>query len=354
MADYPSAAPSFPLKSDARQATPDVHADDHNDVDAEVVAIGTDLVMAMSPEASMEDRLLALDALIAAKQDGNANLTAISLLTTTAYGLSLLSQADAPSAQALLELIIGTDVQAWDANTDALLALYATLTKGKLFVGTGAGTLGLLSIGSNGQVLTLDSAQTTGVKWSTPSGSGDLLSTANLSDVGSAPTSRYNLHVGILQSAQAVSTANVASLSGTTTIDGVSVVAGDIVLLTAQSTGAENGPWTIASGSWTRPLDYPTTGTVRGRVIHINQGTTYIKTLWAMLTATTVTVDTTATTWGNMTPPQSAVAITGGTITGITDLAVADGGTGASNTSDAKTNLAIGYSSRTRARMTFR
>lgn len=47
--------------------------------------------------------------------------------------------------------------------------------------------------------------------------------------------------------------ANVASLSGPQTLDGVAVVAGERVVLTGQSDPTENGPWVVAAGAWTRP-----------------------------------------------------------------------------------------------------
>lgn len=143
----------------------------------------------------------------------------------------------------------------------------------------------------------------------------------NLSDVASAPTSRYNIHDQVLASVMAVAVVNVASLSGTTTIDGVSLVAGNTVLLTAQSTGSQNGPWTIAAGAWTRPADYPAGGTVINRIVNVAGGTgAYANTVWANTATAAVTVDTTSTTWlqvsgvkftlftasGNFTPATSA------------------------------------------------
>lgn len=41
-------------------------------------------------------------------------------------------------------------------------------SKGDMFVATGDDTVGKLSVGADGTVLTADSAQTSGVRWATP------------------------------------------------------------------------------------------------------------------------------------------------------------------------------------------
>lgn len=52
----------------------------------------------------------------------DSDLTAIAALTTTSYGRSTLSLADAAAGRAYFGLVIGTNVQAWSANLDSLAA----------------------------------------------------------------------------------------------------------------------------------------------------------------------------------------------------------------------------------------
>lgn len=54
--------------------------------------------------------------------------------------------------------------------------------KGDLAVATATDTATKLAVGANGQVLTADSAEATGVKWSTVAGTGDVTATANITD----------------------------------------------------------------------------------------------------------------------------------------------------------------------------
>ena len=56
------------------------------------------------------------------------------------------------------------------------------------------------------------------------------------------------------QPVRVATTANI-TLSGTQTIDGVAVIAGDRVLVKDQTTQTQNGIYVVASGSWTRATD---------------------------------------------------------------------------------------------------
>lgn len=95
----------------------------------------------------------------------------------------------------------------------------------------------------------------------------------------------------------AVATSNVASLSGTTTIDGVSLGVGAKVLLTTQTTGHENGPWVVQSSTWTRPSEYASGANIAaGFFATIASGTVYAGTIW-VLTANVAAVDTGSSTW---------------------------------------------------------
>jgi hypothetical protein len=74
-------------------------------------------------------------------------------------------------------------------------------------------------------------------------------------------------------SVKAASTANIASLSGTMTIDGVALVVGDRVLVKDQTTASANGVYVVASGAWVRASDLANWNQHVSAYLFVEQGT---------------------------------------------------------------------------------
>jgi hypothetical protein len=117
--------------------------------------------------------------------------------------------------------------------------------------------------------------------------------------------------------ARALASANVASLSGTTTIDGVALAAGQRVLLKGQTTASQNGLWVVASGAWTRPTDFSTGSSANGTYLFIEEGTVFADTAWLCTNdAGGDVVDTNSLTFVQFSGAGTYTAGTGLTLTG--------------------------------------
>ena len=79
------------------------------------------------------------------------------------------------AANELTARINGSNVALGAGGSGAVATDTIWDAKGDLAGGTGANTAAKLTVGSNGQVLTADSAETTGMKWATPSGGGGAI-----------------------------------------------------------------------------------------------------------------------------------------------------------------------------------
>lgn len=191
------------------------------------------------------------------------------------------------------------------------------------------------------------------------------------------------------QSVRLASAANHALLSGALVVDGTTVVTGDRILIKDSSTSpTENGIWIAnTAGLWTRATDADTWSELVSAYVFVESGSTNADTGWVCTVDPGGTIGVNTPTWTQFTGAGQITAGTGMTKTGNTldvigttnrisvaadavdissayvgqatittlgtittgtwtgtDIAVADGGTGASTAATARTNLvAAGY-----------
>lgn len=129
-------------------------------------------------------------------------------------------------------------------------------------------------------------------------------------------------------------TANI-TLSGTQTIDGVAVAAGDRVLVKNQSTASGNGIYVAAAGAWTRATDADTWAKLVSAFVFVEKGTVGADTGWVSTIDSGGTLGSTAVTFSQFSGAGTYTAGTGLTLTGtqfsITNTAVTAGSYGSTS-----------------------
>jgi hypothetical protein len=121
------------------------------------------------------------------------------------------------------------------------------------------------------------------------------------------------------------STANIATLSGLLTIDTVTLVAGETVLVKDQSTAADNGIYVVSAGAWTRSVGADVWEEFIGAIVFVVEGT-QTGSAWFCTAQPGGTLGVTANNWSNFSVASTYTAGTGLTLLGtqfsITNTAV--------------------------------
>ena len=150
-------------------------------------------------------------------------------------------------------------------------------------------------------------ATTTGTISSTPSSPTDI--------VNKQYVDYFAAGLSWKQPANAASTVNIASLSGLLTVDTVSLVSGNTVLVKNQTNAADNGIYVVSSGPWTRSIGADTWDEYVGAIIFIVSGS-QADSAWYSTAQPGGTLGVTAINWSNFTISAIYSAGTGLTLTG--------------------------------------
>lgn len=152
----------------------------------------------------------------------------------------------------------------------------------------------------------------------------------------------------IKPSVVAATTGNI-TLSAPQTIDGVSVIAADRVLVKNQTAPAENGIYIVGAAGWSRATDMDAWTEVPGAIVAVEGGTQWQDTLWLCTANAGGTIGTTAMTWRRFDTNVLRNAQTGTTYTVLADdhgrhITTSNAGAIATTLPQATGNFGFGFS----------
>ena len=229
--------------------------------------------------------------------------------------------ASASSARTNLGLAIGTDVQAYNAKLNDIAGL--AVTDGNFVVGNGSnfvaesGSTARTSLGLG--TIATQAANNVAVTGGSITGLGDPASSSDAATKNYVDQAVAGLRTRII--AEAGTTANVdltADLQNGDTIDGVTLVTGDRVLVKDQTDATENGLYlVVASGTASRDPEHDTIAELSGGMVVVNQGTSNDNKIFLCTTDSDGVIGSTNITYSQITPANVGT---------VTSVGLADGG----------------------------